>query len=202
MTDTIVRIAGADRFDTSRKVAAAVFSAGADTAYIATGLNFPDALAAGGPAGSSESPVILVNGGAAGLDAATAALLEDLGVTSIRVLGSAATVSTGIFTDLKDIAADTVRLAGPDRFETARAVNSAAFSTADRVFFATGLNFPDALAGSAWAAQESAPLYIVLPTCVPQGVLDDIEGMGVTQVTLLGGTPSLSTNVANLSPCS
>lgn len=201
LASSISRIAGADRFETSRKVARAVFGEGASVAYIATGLTFPDALAAGGAAGSDGAPVILVNGGAAGLDAATIEVLDDLGVTSIRVLGSSVSVSAGILKDLKDLVPDTVRLAGPDRFETARAVNADAFPSSDRVFFATAVNFPDALAGSAWAAKDASPLYVVYPSCVPTGVLADIEELGVTSVVLLGGEPSLSTAVANLTPC-
>lgn len=205
LVSNTVRIAGVDRFDTSRKVTAAAFGdVGADIAYIATGLNFPDALAAGGAAGINEAPVILVNGGATSLDSATRTLLQDLGVTEVKVLGGPTSVSTGVENSLKSLlgSSNVDRIAGSDRFETARLVNLDAFGAADTVFLATGLNFPDALAGSAWAAKENAPLYVVLPTCIPPLVLDAIESHDASEIILLGGTPSLGTAVRDLTPCS
>jgi len=201
LADEVVRLNGADRFETSRLVAEHAFGeAGASMAYIATGGKFPDALAAGGAAGAKDAPVILVDGGAFDLDAATSALLVDLGVTDSRVLGDLNSVSEGVFEDIDGVTT-AVRLGGTDRFETARAINADAFESAERAFLATGLNFPDALAGSAWAGADSAPLFTVRTECVPQGVLDDLEALGVTQVILLGGTPSLSAEVFALTPC-
>ncbi len=201
LADDIVRLAGADRFETSRLVAEEAFGdAGADRAYVATGLKFPDALAAGGAAGAYDAPVILVNGTGPSLDAATADLLDELGITETRVLGGIETVSEGIFEGI-DSLTDAARLAGSNRFETARAINSDAFNSADRAFLATGENFPDALAGSAWAGSLGAPLYTVAQNCVPGGVLDDLEALGVTHVTLLGGLPSLSSSVFALTRC-
>ena len=198
---TIERIAGDDRYEASRNIASAVFGeSGASTAYIATGRNFPDALTGGAAAGWNDSPVILVNGGAADLDTATSDLLTDLGVTSIKVLGGNMSVSEGLFEDLSAIA-DTERLAGADRYQAARSINADAYESADRVFLATGLNFPDALSGSAWAGAIGAPMFLVPGTCVPQGVLDDIEALGATNITLLGGPASLSEAVASLTAC-
>ncbi len=201
MAESTDRVFGADRFETSREIAEYAFGeAGATRAYVATGQKFPDALAAGGAAGVLDAPVILVNGEAPALDTATADLLEELGVTEVRVLGSDVTVSEGIFSGLDSIA-ETIRLAGDDRYETARAINLDAFASADHAFLATGDNFPDALAGSAWAGAEGAPLFASRPYCVPGGVLDDLEALGVTKVTLLGGIPSLDADVFALTRC-
>ncbi|MGX5679777.1 cell wall-binding repeat-containing protein [Schumannella luteola] len=202
------RIAGADRFETSRKVAAAVFGdSGANIAYIATGLNFPDALAAGGAAGKFDAPVILVNGGATSLDSATRELLDDLGVTEVKVLGGLPSVSAGVYSGLQSYlgASNVERFAGENRFHTAMLVNQDAFGPEPTVFLATGLNFPDALAGSAWAAKEAAPLYVVQQNCIPSvapsNVLAAIQGHAPDEIVLLGGTPSLGTGVASLTPC-
>ncbi|NYF11696.1 glucose/arabinose dehydrogenase/regulation of enolase protein 1 (concanavalin A-like superfamily)/putative cell wall-binding protein [Leifsonia sp. AK011] len=201
MADTVDRVAGADRYETSRMLVEYAFGeTGADRAYIATGKKFPDALAAGGAAGAYDAPVILVNGELADLDAATVTLLGDLGVTETRVLGGADTVSAGIFADA-DAVTDAVRLAGANRYDTARAINADAFDTAEHAFLVTGLNYPDALAGSAWAGAEGAPVFAATTDCVPGGVLDDLEALGVTHVTLLGGEPSLSASVFALTRC-
>ncbi|MDH6181205.1 putative cell wall-binding protein [Microbacteriaceae bacterium SG_E_30_P1] len=201
LTDEMVRIAGANRFEVSRNVAEYAFG-GAEVplAYVATGEKFPDALSAGGAAGSQDAPVLLVRGSAQDLDADTLALLDDLGTTETRVLGGEASVTPGVFDDL-DAVTTATRLGGADRYEAARTINADAFDSAERAFIATGLNFPDALAGSAWAAATSSPLYVVPGTCVTAGVLADLEGLGVSQITLLGGEASLSPAVLNLTPC-
>ncbi|NYF09833.1 putative cell wall-binding protein [Leifsonia sp. AK011] len=201
MADEITRLGGANRYETSRMVADYAFGdAGASMAYLATGTKFPDALAAGGAAGAQDAPVILVNGSAFSLDSATRALLDSLGTTDSRVLGDTNSISEGIFEDANEVT-NSVRLAGANRFQTARVINADAFDSADRAFLSTGENFPDALAGSAWAGSEGAPLFTVRQDCVPQGVLDDLIALGVSEVVLLGGTPSLSENVFALTPC-
>ncbi|WP_322132531.1 ExeM/NucH family extracellular endonuclease [Antiquaquibacter oligotrophicus] len=201
LADETVRIAGANRYEVSRAVAEYAFGA-ADVplVYVATGEKFPDALAAGGAAGSQGAPVVLVRGSATDLDADTATLLADLGTSDTRVLGGEASVTPGVF---EDVAALTtaVRLGGVDRYEAARSVNADAFDAADRAFVATGANFPDALAGSAWAASAGAPLFLAPGTCVTAGVLADFESLGVDHVTLLGGEASLYPDVFALTPC-
>ncbi|NYF09532.1 putative cell wall-binding protein [Leifsonia sp. AK011] len=201
MTDSITRLGGADRYETSRMLAEYAFGdSGASLAYIATGTKFPDALAAGGAAGAQDAPVILVNGSTGDLGTATADLLGDLGVTDTRVLGDVNSISDDMFYDIDQLT-NAVRLAGSNRYETARAINADAFDTAEHAFLSTGANFPDALAGSAWAGKSGSPLYTVYPDCVPQGVLDDLDALGVTGVTLLGGLPSLSASVESLTAC-
>ncbi|MDH6181993.1 putative cell wall-binding protein [Microbacteriaceae bacterium SG_E_30_P1] len=202
MADEVVRIAGANRYEVSRNIAEYAFG-GADVpmVYIATGEKFPDALAAGGAAGSQNAPVVLVRGSADALDADTATLLESFNTTDTRVLGGTATVTTAVFDDIAEVTT-ALRLGGANRYEVARAINTDAFDSAERAFLATGANFPDALAGSAWAAGAGAPLYVAPGTCVTSGVLVDLEALGVTHLTLLGGVNSLTEEVASLTPCS
>ena len=54
------RLAGADRYATSVAVSAATFPDGADAVFIATGLAFPDALAAVPAAAAAGGPLLLV----------------------------------------------------------------------------------------------------------------------------------------------
>ncbi len=204
--DDVVRIAGVDRFDTSRKVAREFFEGpGANSAYIATGLNFPDALSAAPAAGNEWGPVVLVNGGAAAVDSATSTLLSDLGVTKVTIAGSAATVSTGVEQSLqaKSFLTEVYRQSGPDRFQTSIALGKASFRFSDAVFLATGLGFPDALAGAALAGNGGwhAPIYLVQKECIPQGVIDEIGRLKPAEVYILGGTPSVGAGVVAGTPC-
>jgi putative cell wall-binding protein len=198
----VTRIAGADRYEVSRNLASYEwYSSPSSTAYVATGQKFPDALSAGSAAASVDAPVVLVYGPAAHVDQPTEQLLLDEGKSKIKIAGGPNSVSAGIETDLKSFSDSVLRLGGADRFEASQTINDDAFSTSGRVFLATGLKFPDALAGGSWAGKLAAPLFVVPSDCVPQGVLDSIADLGATQVTLLGGEASLSPAVAALTPC-
>jgi putative cell wall-binding protein len=201
LAPSVVRLAGADRFEASRAIAEHAFGAsGAATAYVATGLNFPDALAAGAAGGHSGSPVLLVNGGASATDPASAATLRGLGVQGVKVAGGPNSVSPALETSLTAVA-PVQRLSGADRFGAAVAINLDAYDTAPSAYLATGLTFPDALAGSALAGAADAPLFVVPTDCVPRQVLGALNDLGVTKVTLLGGPVSLAPAVQNLAAC-
>jgi putative cell wall-binding protein len=196
----VERIGGADRFVVSRAIAKQFFGTSAHS-FVTTGLNFPDALAAGAAAGSGGEPVLMVNGQAETVDAETKAALSGLGTSRLAVVGGPNAVSNGIETTLKGLAS-VDRLMGADRYETAVAVSKAVFSTADTVYFATGLNFPDALVGSVVAGAGHSPIYTVPGNCVPQSVLADMARLGARHVVLLGGERALSPEVEQLAPCS
>ncbi|MCS5729975.1 cell wall-binding repeat-containing protein [Herbiconiux moechotypicola] len=195
----MTRIQGADRFETSRLVAESAFGEGAPEAVVAAGANFADALSAGA-AIDGAGPVVLVNGTASTLDAATTALLEGLGADEIAVVGGETSVSAGVFDDVSDIA-DAVRLGGVDRYESSRLINAHFFDSADQVLLATGVNFPDALSGSGLAPKWDAPLFTVPGTCIPADTLAQITALGATGVTLLGGENTLSPAVEELAVC-
>lgn len=197
------RITGANRFETSRDIAIDAFDTaanggGATDVYIATGLNFPDALAAGAAGASFGAPVILVNGTQPTVDQATLDVLADLGAVNITVVGGPNMVSDGIVTQL-----GATRLTGLDRFGTAYEINHAVFGpdSARRAIIATGLAFPDALAASALAGQIKAPLFLAPTNCVPAAVLAELATIGVTQVTLVGGPDRLTQSVFDLTSC-
>jgi putative cell wall-binding protein len=144
--------------------------------------------------------MILVDGRNTAVDAPTLSSIAGLGTTSLNIAGGYPSVSRGIETQLASLM-PTARHAGADRFATSAQIVEDSYVTADHVFLANGVNFPDALAGSAWAAALHAPLFIVPPTCIPQRVLNDIHTLGATQVTLLGGLNSLNAAVMSLTPC-
>jgi spore germination protein YaaH len=101
----VTRLAGADRYATAAAVSAATFAAGAPVAYIATGLNFPDALAGAVAAARAGGPLLLVRPD--GVPPATAAELKRLKPTRIVILGA-----TGVVPDATAAAARAAAL-GP-----------------------------------------------------------------------------------------
>ncbi|MCS5734879.1 cell wall-binding repeat-containing protein [Herbiconiux daphne] len=195
------RIAGDDRFAASRAVAAFAFGTTAKS-FVATGTNFPDALSVSSAASSQRVPIVLVNGpGAASAGQATLDLFRAMGTTQTTIAGGPNSVSTGVENSLA-VLGPVTRLTGSDRFTASQAINRAAYSTSSTIYLATGLNYPDALAGGALAGKGNAPLYIVPTDCVPRGVIADISAMKASKVVLLGGVNSLNASVASLSACS
>ena len=196
-------IGGVDRYDTSRKIAKLAFGgSGTETAYIASGLTFADAVSAGAVAAHRGGPVILVNGANGAIDAETRSAIVDLGATNLHVVGGTSVVHPGIETSLAAIPGSSVlRHAGDDRYSTSRLVNSEAIADSEVAFLASGLNYPDALAGAAYAGSIDAPLFLIPGGCVPAGVLQELDEMRVARVNLLGGPAVVTTAVVNLQRC-
>lgn len=203
LTTTISRMTGIDRYEASRNVTADAFADGATIAYIATGETFPDALSASAAAGSLGAPVILLPGYKSTLDAATATLIADLGITDIRITGGPASVTPALESQIAAIPGVTSvrRLSGADRFYVSGNTNRDAFTSSSRVYLASGLNYPDALSGAAVAGAQDAPLYVIPSTCIPSYVLQDIISLGATRMTVLGGSGSVSSSVMQFQRC-
>jgi putative cell wall-binding protein len=199
---TVTRVSGADRFATALALDRYAFHT-VSGAWVATGTNFPDALAAASAAGSEDEPIVLVNG--LGSTADATASVAAVGATSVRIAGGEAAVSPGIESALttKLGAVHVTRSSGVDRFATATAIAGSAFPTgATTAFIATGTAFPDALSGSAIAAAKHAPMLTVRPECVPGDTLATIAALGVSRLEFIGGTSALTPDVAALTSCS
>lgn len=195
------RVFGADRYATSRALIER-FAPPSSTVWVATGRNYPDALAAAAAAGASDSPVLLVNGRTTALDDATRALLDARAVTTAIIAGGTGAVSTGLQLDLEQRGLTVTRLAGVDRYATAVAIAAQLPDDAERAFVATGAGYADALSGAVLAATTSAPLYLSGPACLPRTVREAIVDVrAVEQVTLLGGVGVLGPRVAALEAC-
>lgn len=198
----VERIGGSDRYDTSRKVASFAFGTSGSAAYIASGLTFADAVSAGAAAAHRNAPVILVNGANGGIDAATGEFLTAFGAKTLHIVGGTAVVHPGIESELAALPDATVlRHAGADRYATSRAVNADAIVESESAFLASGLNYPDALAGAAYAGSIDAPLFLIPGGCVPREVLTHLDEMRVARVQLLGGPAVVTKAVENLQPC-
>lgn len=197
---SIRRDGGTDRYATSRMVADAAFESTA-TAYLASGLGFADALTASPAAAMADAPVILVDGQASTVDAATLQLLRDLDITVVAIAGGPLAMSTGIETSLRSEGFTVVRRGGADRYAVAHSVNRNAFTSSSTVYVASGTNFPDALAGAALAGATNSALYLSPGNCLFRRTAQDIIELGATNVVLLGGTSVLNNGVSSYVNC-
>lgn len=202
-TATVSRFEGIDRYATARDIAARGFPSGAPIVFLASGANFPDALAASAAAGHLGGPVLLVPGGATAVDAATRTLIENLGATTIVIAGGTGVVSAQLEADARTIPGVTslVRRGGINRFETAALLNEWAFTDANAGFIASGFDFPDALSAAAIAGAQGAPLALSNGVCTFVTTLDQFIDYEVTSVTLAGGTGVLGPSVGQYETC-
>ena len=144
------RVAGANEFATAVNIAAALGYP--TTVFEATGLNFPDALSAVPAAVRTRGAILLTNGTTQAPE--TAAYLAAHPPLTRYVIG-------GPLAAYQDPVA-TARFYGPDEFGTSAAVATFFFSSL--VFIvgvATGLNYPDALAGGPQIGFEVGPMLLV-----------------------------------------
>ncbi|QBI18720.1 cell wall-binding repeat-containing protein [Egibacter rhizosphaerae] len=103
----VERVAGADRYETAAQVSTHRDLTEARTAYLATGEDFPDALAAAPAAASEGAPLLLTRRDE--LPEATRAELERLEVERVVVAGGTAAVGEGVAEEVRallDTAAD------------------------------------------------------------------------------------------------
>jgi len=90
----VTRLAGADRYSTAAAISNDGFEAGAPVVYIATGLNYPDALSGAAAGAGRGGPVLLVAGSV--IPPATKDELQRLKPKRIVVLGGAAAVPDSV----------------------------------------------------------------------------------------------------------
>ena len=192
---------GANRYDTAAFVAT-VFGDSGKTVFIATGANYPDALAGGAAAGRLGGTLMLTSRDQ--LPAETIDAFDWLKPSRIVLLGGTSAISESVRGQIQAVlpGVPVDRAAGSDRFATAAATSALAFpGTAAKVYLATGTGFPDALAAAPVAGPDGAPLLLTTQQCVPAPTLAEIRRLGPSGVVVLGGENAVSTVAANLGAC-
>lgn len=192
---SVTRQSGPDRYATAAAISAATFGTNAPVVYVATGRNFPDALAGGPAAGMLAGPVLLVT--ATAIPAATAAELRRLAPARIVVAGGSAVISDAVLNSLTSFSGSVVRQSGPDRYATAVAISVANHGAgkAEVVYIATGTAFPDALAAAPIAGRQGGPVLLVAPTSLPTSVANELRRLSPNRVVIVGGAASVSDGV-------
>jgi putative cell wall-binding protein len=144
----VQRVAGATRLETA--IAASVdrfpTAGSAQAVVLARSDNFPDALAGGPLAGKVGGPLLLTSSGS--LDTAVANEIKRVAPkgATVYILGGTKALSANVESAVTTLGDTPKRLQGSDRFGTAVAIADE-MGDPTTVFEATGLNFPDALAG-------------------------------------------------------
>ncbi|MGR4009507.1 cell wall-binding repeat-containing protein [Leucobacter sp. 1207-22] len=191
---SVQRVFGSTRYETSAAIARAGWKT-SNASFIATGTAYADAMSASAAAGKLGVPVILVPGTSTQVPAFTAQVLSDLGVKDLHVAGGTASVSTTMLQQVSIGGRTSVRYGGADRYETSAKIVNGVYSGSFDTYWASGVNYADALTGAAAAGAQGAPLMLVTPTCVPPSIYDANDRVGNGKTRLLGGAGVLTQEV-------
>lgn len=201
-TPEAARTSGTNRYQTAIETSKAYFDS-ADSAVICTGLNFPDALAAAPFAKALKAPLLLVPG-----DRVPSGLLDELtrlGVLHVWVIGGEDVVTAEVANTLS-AGRFLTRIAGDDRYETAKAVAyyhydlvtmSQGLPWTGYAFIARGDAFPDALAVAPVAASVNAPVLLTKTNSLPTATADALTYIHIDHPVVVGGSDVVSDSVKN-----
>lgn len=189
------RVAGADRYETAAALSAATYAQGVATAYVASGANWPDALAVVPHAARAGAPLLLSK--PTMMPPSLRTELSRLNPGRIIVVGGSSSVSERVLNDLDAYTAGPViRLAGADRYATAAEISEFHLpSGAPLAYVATGDNFPDALAAGPSAAVRGAPTVLVRGSSIPAPSSSELGRLNPARIVMLGGPRVISTAV-------
>ncbi len=211
-SNAVARIGGANRYATADLVAAAVKTELGGSydglCFVATGTNFPDALAASPLAAAKSWPLVLT--APTGMSDSTKQTMTAIGVTDVLVLGGTGAVPAGVESGLISAygASHVKRLSGNNRYGTAVAVASYGCTNAglewDRLAIATGENFPDALAGGVLQGRAGSIMLLTPRASLATDTQSCLESHRavIQAVTYLGGdgavSPAVKASVSQL----
>ncbi len=188
------RTAGSTRYLTAIDVSMNAFDS-ADAVVLATGEQFPDALAGSGLAGTVNGPLLL-NPRAALLPAVLAEI-NRLEATQVYLLGGTNALAPAVRTALENEGKTVTRLEGPDRYATAariaeemRVLQGGAWQ--GTAFIARGDDFADALSASPFATNAKLPILLVRPGDVPPATASAITALPITSAVITGGQIAVS----------
>jgi len=199
----VIRIGGTDRYRTAELVAAEVVDLLGDSyggeAFLATGENFADALAASPLAAYGGVPVYLAPQPV--ISAQTVDAMEAAGVTDVVLLGGEAAMPEDVAVIILKAGMSAARIDGTDRYETAAKV--AEFGVGemgmdwDGVAIATGETFADALAGGAAQGADASVMLLTQKNTLPastEAALSDNAG-DIGFISFFGGPSAISFGV-------
>lgn len=155
---SVQRIQGADRYETAAAIAQEAVS-NSSKAFLAYGESFADALSVSSYAAAQGTPLLLTD--VKKVPQVTLDALHKLGVKSVTLIGGTGVIGPEAAAQLQGLGYTVDRLSGDDRYFTNLDVlNRLSFNTS-KLFVATGLDFPDALAGAVLAAKNNNPILLV-----------------------------------------
>ncbi|MCB6312916.1 MULTISPECIES: cell wall-binding repeat-containing protein [Gordonibacter] len=156
---------GRDRYETAQLEAVAAFPSGSDTAILASGEGWADALSATSLAGALDAPMLFTPSNS--LSPYTQAALAQLKPSTVILIGSETALDDTVMHQVSQHPGikSTVRLGGNNRIETQMEIygygKDRGLWTSDTVIVANAWGFADALTASPFTYKNGCPLFLV-----------------------------------------
>lgn len=186
----IHRISGNNRYETALEVADTLkqlqIAERFDSVIVASGTQFPDALAGSYLAAAKNAPILLVN--TRRMEEVAAYIRDNLATGgTVYILGGDSAVPAGMEEMLSGLSVK--RLAGKNRYETNMAILNEAGTDGQEILICTGKDFPDSLSASA----VGKPILLVNKTLsdYQKELLANSSGKFV----IIGGTGAVSEDI-------
>ncbi|MFR2844237.1 MAG: cell wall-binding repeat-containing protein [Finegoldia magna] len=180
----IQTIAGSDRYETSAKIAQEIIKrTGTKQAVIASGETFADALTVAPLANKHNMPILLVQQN--NIPKATQEVLKQ--IDKVIIVGGEKTISKEVENKLPN----PTRIAGANRYETAKKIYEYDFKDRKEVNIANGTNFADSLV----IGSIDCPILLTEANEIPEATKEAIKDSKFEKVNVFGGENSISESV-------
>ena len=177
-------IAGSDRYETSAKIAQEIIKrTGTKQAVIASGETFADALTVAPLANKNNMPILLVQPN--NIPKATQEVLKQ--IDKVIIVGGEKTISKEVENKLPN----PTRIAGANRYETAKKIYEYGFKDRSEVNIANGTNFADSLV----IGSIDCPILLTESNEVPEATKEAIKDSKFEKVNVFGGENSIGESV-------
>ena len=177
-------IAGSDRYETSAKIAQEIIKrTGTKQAVIASGETFADALTVAPLANKHNMPILLVQQN--NIPKATQEVLKQ--IDKVIIVGGEKTISKEVENKLPN----PTRIAGANRYETAKKIYEYDFKDRKEVNIANGTNFADSLV----IGSIDCPILLAESNEVPESTKQAFKESKFEKVNVFGGENSISESV-------
>lgn len=191
--EVMTRSAGTDRIGTAVAVSQRNWTT-ATRVILATGFDFPDALAAGALSADFDAPILLTERDR--LPNSVRDEIARLGASEVVILGGEFSVSPNVAAAIAAMGKSVRRIAGSDRFETAALAAREVGSRSGEVTLAFGRNWPDAVAAGALSASDDrVPILLTERSGLPQPTNDALAALGARKVLIVGGFAVISPSI-------
>ncbi|AZV58362.1 cell wall-binding repeat-containing protein [Clostridium sp. AWRP] len=194
----VTRLCGNDRYETSIKIAENFQSGTLQNVILASGSNFPDALAGSILSKKYNAPILLINSDLNSNSEQLNYIKNNVDKNgNVYILGGTGSVSDKFVNHIKDLGYNNItRLGGDNRFSTNKEiVDSMNVKSGTPIVIANGYGFADALSISSVAADNGYPIFMTKADSLPDETKDLILSINPSTVYIIGGQASVEDKV-------
>ncbi|QXE20701.1 cell wall-binding repeat-containing protein [Clostridium sp. 001] len=192
----ITRLGGADRYETSEKIAEKLNVNKETPVVVVSGENYADAVSISSTAAVNQYPILLVRRNE--IPDTIKKEISTINPTKVFIIGLQGSIDPEVENTIAQVIpiekSNITRIGGSDRYETSLEVGKYFKLAGNEACIASGNDFPDALAGSIYAGKHNAPIVLVNTGLSDNGKLY-LKDRKLSGATIFGGEGVVDKNV-------